>query len=34
MYSLFWIATITGGFLAALVALDAVWDYAERWWGR
>jgi len=30
MYDLFWIATITGGVLAALVGLDVAWGYARR----
>jgi len=31
LHNLFWIATITGGVLAALVGLDVAWGYAERW---
>ena len=30
MYDLFWIATICGGVLTALVALDALWGCVRR----
>ena len=29
-YDLFWIATITGGVIAALVGLDALWGWVKR----
>jgi len=31
-YDLFWIATIVGGVVAALVGLDAIAASIERWW--
>lgn len=30
LYDAFWLSTISGGVLAALVGLDALWGYAER----